>query len=119
MAEINNNQKPTKKYKFGSSEIDLGHYIRNLDSNVQSYLDSKSWNDGQKDEFVKAYQTYISGLQEQLNSNTDRFSTTSTGGIVDNSGILGNIDDDDIDPVGSQYYYDNKEIVLLLMIIIL
>ena len=109
MADIAKTQSSKKAtYKFGESELDLDRYIRNLDSNLQSYMNSKNWNEGQKEEFVKAYDRYLGGLKDQLTNNTNRFSTTSYGSIIDSTGELSNKDNDDIDPVGSEYYYDNK-----------
>lgn len=110
MADKKENQKANEKvkYRFGTSDLNLADYIHNLDSNVQSYLNSRNWNEGQKQEFRNAYQKYLQGLQDQLTNNTGRFSTDSFGTITDNSGLLSNIDNDDIDPVGSEYYYDDK-----------
>lgn len=96
------------KYKFGQSDIDLTNYIHNLGTNVQSYLNSKNWNDGQKQEFMNAYNRYLTGLQDQLANNTNRFTTDDFGSIIDSTGALSNTDNDDIDPVGSEYYYDDK-----------
>lgn len=96
------------KYKFGQNNIDLTNYIHNLGTNVQSYLNSKNWNDGQKQEFMNSYNRYLTGLQEQLANNTNRFTTDDFGSIIDSTGVLSNADNDNIDPVGSEYYYDNK-----------
>ena len=110
MAEEKGTQKPKErvKYKFGQNDIDLTNYIHNLGTNVQSYLNSKNWNEGQKQEFMNAYSRYLTGLQEQLANNTNRFTTDDFGSIIDSTGALSNTDDDNIDPVGSEYYYDNK-----------
>lgn len=110
MANNTETQKPKKrvKYKFGQSDIDLTNYIHNLGTNVQSYLNSKNWNDGQKQEFMNAYNRYLTGLQDQLANNTNRFTTDDFGSIIDSTGALSNTDNDDIDPVGSEYYYDDK-----------
>ena len=110
MAEEKGTQKPKErvKYKFGQNNIDLTNYIHNLGTNVQSYLNSKNWNEGQKQEFMSAYNRYLTGLQEQLANNTNRFTTDDFGSIIDSTGALSNTDDDNIDPVGSEYYYDNK-----------
>lgn len=110
MANNTETQKPKErvKYKFGQSDIDLTNYIHNLGTNVQSYLNSKNWNDGQKQEFVNAYNRYLTGLQDQLANNTNRFTTDDFGSIIDSTGALSNTDNDDIDPVGSEYYYDDK-----------
>lgn len=95
-------------YKFGAHDLDLSRYIHNLETNIQSYLGSKDWNEGQRQEFTNAYNRYLSGLQDQLTNNSNRFSTNSVGTILDSSGEFSNTDNDDIDPVGSEYYYDNK-----------
>lgn len=110
MANNTETQKPKErvKYKFGQSDIDLTNYIHNLGTNVQSYLNSKNWNEGQKQEFMNAYNRYLTGLQDQLANNTNRFTTDDFGSIIDSTGALSNTDNDDIDPVGSEYYYDNK-----------
>ena len=109
MANNTETQKPKErvKYKFGQSDIDLTNYIHNLGTNVQSYLNSKNWNDGQKQEFMNAYNRYLTGLQDQLANNTNRFTTDDFGSIIDSTGALSNTDND-IDPVGSEYYYDDK-----------
>ena len=110
MADEKGTQKPKErvKYKFGQNDIDLTNYIHNLGTNVQSYLNSKNWNEGQKQEFMNSYNRYLAGLQEQLANNTNRFTTDDFGSIIDSTGALSNTDDDNIDPVGSEYYYDNK-----------
>lgn len=110
MADEKGTQKPKErvKYKFGQNDIDLTNYIHNLGTNVQSYLNSKNWNEGQKQEFMNAYNRYLTGLQDQLANNTNRFTTDDFGSIIDSTGALSNTDNDDIDPVGSEYYYDDK-----------
>lgn len=110
MADEKGTQKPKErvKYKFGQNNIDLTNYIHNLGTNVQSYLNSKNWNEGQKQEFMNSYNRYLAGLQEQLANNTNRFTTDDFGSIIDSTGALSNTDNDNIDPVGSEYYYDNK-----------
>lgn len=110
MANNTETQKPKErvKYKFGQSDIDLTNYIHNLGTNVQSYLNSKNWNDGQKQEFMNAYNRYLTGLQDQLANNTNRFTTDDFGSIIDSTGALSNTDNDDLGPVGSEYYYDDK-----------
>lgn len=95
-------------YKFGQDEIDLKKYIHNLGLNVQPYLNSRNWSDGQKQEFMKAYDNLLKGFNEQLANNTNRFSTNDFGVITDTQGIISNQDNDDIDPIGSEYYYDNN-----------
>lgn len=104
MAEQNNRV----KYKFGQSELDLKNYIHNLGNNVQGYLNSKNWSEGQKQEFINAYKNILAGFNDQLANNTNRFSTDDFGTITDTQGIISNKDNDDIDPVGSEYYYDNN-----------
>lgn len=96
------------KYKFGQSELDLKNYIHNLGTNVQGYINSKNWGEGQKQEFINAYKNILAGFNDQLANNTNRFSTDDFGTITDTQGIVSNKDNDDIDPVGSEYYYDNN-----------
>ena len=96
------------KYKFGDDEFDLKDYIHNLETNYQSYVASKNWNEGQQQEFKNAFDKYLTGLKDQLSNNTGRFYTDYSGAIFDNKGELSNTDDDNIDPVGSEYYYNNK-----------
>lgn len=90
------------KYKFGQKELDLENYIYNLGTNVQSYIDSKNWSEGQKQEFKQAYDLYLTGLKDQLQNNSGRFSTDDFGIISDNTGVLTDVDS------GSEYYYDDK-----------
>lgn len=102
-------KKETVKYKFGQNDIDLNKYIHNLGTNVQSYMDSQGWNDGQREEFMNAYNQYMTGLKDQLVNGTNRFSTDDFGAIIDSTGVLSNTDDDGIDSAGSEYYYDDKD----------
>ena len=96
-------------YKFGQKELDLNKYIHNLGTNLQTYMDKKThWSDGQKQEFINAYNTYIQGLVDQRDNNTNRFYTDDAGQIYDTSGVLSSRDDDGIDPSGSEYYYDSE-----------
>lgn len=95
--------KKTVKYKFGQSYIDLDHYLYNLGTNVQSYIDSQNWTDGQKQEFISSYNKYMDVLQQQLNSGVDRFSTDDFGGIIDSAGEFS-----DEDSESEDYYYDDK-----------
>ena len=104
MAEQNNRV----KYKFGHTELDLKNYIHNLGTNLQNYISSKNWNEGQKQEFINAYKNILAGFEDQLANNTNRFSTDDAGTITDTQGIISNKDNDDIDPIGSEYYYDNN-----------
>lgn len=100
-------QKQKVKYKFGTSEIDLDNYIHNLGTNIQSYLNSKNWSQDQKQEFMNSYNTFIAGLQDQLSTNTNRFSTDDFGTIIDSEGILSN-KDQDYAPINSDFYYSDK-----------
>jgi hypothetical protein len=59
-----NNNKNSAKYKFGQKEINLNNYIHNLGINVESYLNSKNWSEGQRAEFINAYNKYLTGLKE-------------------------------------------------------
>lgn len=109
MATPTTNQKSASvKYKFGDDELDLNDYIRNLNHNYQSYVNSQNWNEGQRQEFRSAYDNFLKGLRDQLANNTNRFSTDFSGSIIDSTGQLSNTDNDDIDPVGSEYYYNDK-----------
>ena len=47
------------KYKFGDDEFDLKDYIHNLETNYQSYVASKNWNEGQQQEFKNAFDKSI------------------------------------------------------------
>ena len=105
---ITNQKSASVKYKFGDDELDLSDYIRNLNHNYQSYVNSQNWNEGQRQEFRSAYDNFLKGLQDQLANNTNRFSTDFSGSIIDSTGQLSNTDNDDIDPVGSEYYYNDK-----------
>ena len=96
------------KYKFGDDQLDLKDYIHNLETNYQSYIASQNWNEGQQQEFKNAFDRYLTGLKDQLSNNTGRFYTDYSGAIFDSKGELSNTDDDNIDPVGSEYYYNNK-----------
>lgn len=105
---ITNQKSSSIKYKFGDDELDLNDYIRNLNHNYQSYVNSQNWNEGQRQEFRAAYENFLGGLRDQLANNTNRFSTDFSGSLIDSTGQLSNTDNDDIDPVGSEYYYDNN-----------
>lgn len=110
MADNNEKEKDKKqvKYKFGKKELDLKTYIDTAGSKVQAFLNGQNWTDDQKQEFMNAYNQYMNGLQDQLNNDTNRFTTDDFGTIYDSQNILSNTDDDGIDPVGSEYYYDDK-----------
>lgn len=96
------------KYKFGATEFDTDLFLKNLSDNVDSYLNSRNWSEGQKEEFKRSYKNYTDALREQSQNNTNRFSTDEFGTITDLEGKFSNTDNDDIDPVGSQYYYNDK-----------
>ena len=93
-------------YTFGEQKLDLNKYIYNLGTNVDAYLNSKNWSEGQKEEFKRAYNIYLSGFKDQLSNNGSRFSTDSFGTIRDANGELSNIDGID---VGRNYYNDKGE----------
>ena len=95
-------EKPIQ-YKFGDNEIGLKDYIHNLENNYSSYVNSRNWSEGQRNEFRQAYESYLGGLKDQLNNNTNRFSTDSAGSIHDSTGQLNNTDQDD------SYYNNNGE----------
>ena len=101
-------KKEPVKYKIGEQEVDLERYIKNIDLNVSEYMKRQNWNEGQRAEFMDAYNQYLGGLKDQLANGTNRFSTDSFGTILDNQGLLSDTDNDNIDPVGSEYYYDDK-----------
>lgn len=92
------------KYKFGQDEIDLKNYIHNLDTNAQSYLNSRNWSNDQKQEFMTSYNNLLSKFREQLDNNTNRFSTDTFGTIIDSNGEISN--DDNVE--GTQFYYDDS-----------
>lgn len=104
----NEKKKEPVKYKFGEKEFDLQRYINNIDENVADYMDKQNWNEGQRQEFMNAYNQYLGGLKDQLANGTNRFSTDSFGTILDSQGLLSNTDEDNIDSEGSEYYYDDK-----------
>lgn len=108
--ETNNTTKKKPTYKYGEKEIDLNSYIQNLGNNVSGYLDNmhSDWSEGQREEFMNSFNTYLSGLKDQLKTGSSRFSTDNFGTITDNEGTLSNTDNDGIDPVNSQYYYNDK-----------
>ena len=101
-------KKEPVKYKFGEREFDLQRYINNIDENVADYMKKQNWNEGQRQEFMNAYNQYLGGLKDQLANGTNRFSTDSFGTILDSQGLLSDTDEDNIDSEGSEYYYDNK-----------
>lgn len=87
-----------KKYHFGSNELDYENYIKNLDHNVDTFLSSQNWNDDQKQEFINAYNNYISAYKS---NESDRFSADAFGRITDNQGLLSSND-------SINKYYDKK-----------
>ena len=94
MAETNK-----KKYKFGTSELDLDKYILNLKNNVDSYVQDRikngGWTEGQVQEFRNAHDRYISALQGQYDVDDERMSTDEFGRIRDSRGELNDTDQDD------------------------
>ena len=105
-------KKSTTKYKFGQRELDMQDYIENIGYNVQNYLEdrrkNRGWTDEQVQEFSTAYNRLMDAFKQQLADGSNRFSTNDLGVITDSQGEFSNIDNDDIDPVGSQYYYNDK-----------
>ena len=59
------------KYKFGDEELDLNDYIRNLNHNYQSYVNSQNGNEGQRQELRSAYDDFLNGLQDEHANNTN------------------------------------------------
>ncbi len=90
---------PDKLIKYKQQDLDLDKYVYNLSQNVESWVNTQDWNDSQKEEFWKAYESYKTKLQEV---NADNYSTLS---INDRGSIIGpgltNVDTDD-------YYYDQS-----------
>ena len=103
MAE--NKENKVIKYKFGQDDLNLKDYIYNLKGNVDSYLNSRNWNEGQKQEFINSYKQMIAAFDDQLSNNTNRFSSDEFGNITDNEGVFTNND-------GQDFYYnrDGKQI---------
>lgn len=103
MAE--NKENKVIKYKFGQDDLNLKDYIYNLKGNVDSYLNSRNWDEGQKQEFINSYKQMIAAFDDQLNNNTNRFSSDEFGNITDNEGVFTNND-------GQDFYYnrDGKQI---------
>lgn len=67
-------------YNYGDQQIDLKHYIHNLNSNLNRFLDTRrNWSEGQKQAFRERVNLLNQGLQEQLESGELRFSTDSSG----------------------------------------
>ena len=105
-------KKSTTKYKFGQKELDMQDYIENIGYNVQNYLEdrrkNRGWTDEQVQEFSTAYNRLMGAFKQQLADGSNRFSTNDLGVITDSQGEFSNIDNDNIDPAGSQYYYNDK-----------
>ncbi len=78
----------TVYYNYGANEIDLKYYLHNLSTNLQSYIESKGWNQAQKNAFLKAYETYKAGLTTQLSDKSQRFTTNDAGLLIDSDGLL-------------------------------
>lgn len=93
------------KYKFGDSEIDLKTYLHNINQNVNGFVESRvkkyGWNESQVQEFQNAFNRYVTALQDQLDNNTNRFSTDAFGTIRDTQGEFNDTDSDD-------FYYNDK-----------
>lgn len=93
------------KYKFGDSEIDLKTYLHNINQNVNGFVESRvkkyGWNENQVREFQNAFNRYVTALQDQLDNNTNRFSTDAFGTIRDTQGEFNDTDSDD-------FYYNDK-----------
>lgn len=83
-------------YKYGVYELDKKIYLRNLSTNVNGWLNAQYLNQGQREEFIKAYNKVIAALKEDGRLSADDFGT-----IIDSKGELGNIDEDD-------YWYDKR-----------
>lgn len=71
-------------YNYGDQQIDLKHYIHNLNSNINRFLATKfDWDSTQKDAFRNKVVELCSGLQQQLNTKGSRFSTDYNGILHD------------------------------------
>ena len=78
-------------YNYGDQKIDLKHYIHNLNSNLDRFLESRiNWSSAQKQAFVDRFNKLKQGLIDQLNSNGNRFSTDINGITTDSLGELSN-----------------------------
>ena len=97
-----NTQQQTIYYTYGVHKIDKEHYIFNLRSNISSYLEYKlahGWNYYYVEEFQHAYAKFLNALSDPRDPY--RLHTDDFGTIIDNRGILNDIDSDD-------YWYDNS-----------
>ena len=76
-------------YTYGDQQIDLKHYIHNLNSNLNRFLDSRrGWSEGQKQAFRDKFELLNQGLQQQLESGNTRFDTSTNGYINDSEGVF-------------------------------
>lgn len=98
-------------YNYGDQKIDLKHYIHNLNSNLDRFLESRiNWSSAQKQAFVDRFNKLKQGLIDQLNSNGNRFSTDINGITTDSLGELSNNKDVlYIDKSGNTYSPDEVE----------
>lgn len=99
MAELQNTEstspvqtKDTRVYyNYGDQKIDLKHYIHNLDSNLERFLSTRTnWSSEQKDAFKSKYAQLKQGLEDQLATGNDRFSTDINGITTDSVGEIAN-----------------------------
>ena len=80
--------------KFGSRDLNIKDLISNIENNVSSYLESHpEWSDTQKNLFKDQYNILKSGLIDQRDNDTDRFTIDEFGTITDKLGQLKNTDD--------------------------
>ena len=94
--------KKKSQYNFGGHNFDAALYLQNLRDNAESFLNSKTdWTPEQKEEWKHSYTNFTNALQDQINNNTDRFSTDEFGTITDRNGEFSNTDTDN-------FYYNNK-----------
>lgn len=99
MAELQNTEstspvqaKDTRVYyNYGDQKIDLKHYIHNLDSNLERFLSTRTnWSSEQKDAFKSKYAQLKQGLEDQLATGNNRFSTDFNGITTDSVGEIAN-----------------------------
>ena len=94
--------KKKSQYNFGGHNFDAALYLQNLRDNAESFLNSKTdWTPEQKEEWKHSYTNFTNALQDQINNNTDRFSTDEFGTITDRNGEFSNTDTDN-------FYYNNR-----------
>lgn len=81
-------------YKFGAYDLNLENYIKTLRTNINTYLeqdpDTENWSRKDRERFVEAYNQYISGLQNQLDTGNVNFQTGDTGSLHDMYGVFTN-----------------------------